>query len=161
MQLGETGVAAARWVAALATAGALFGGAVLFASSAISAQFVGPDQSAKMAPRTAAVRGVPANPSREEAQQRLRHALVPIAPRPAMPVAPPASEAGAPELASWRVVVDGLNVRTGPSGQSARAGGLERGDLVQAVSEQGAWLRISSATGVNGWVYRDHLERAL
>lgn len=55
--------------------------------------------------------------------------------------------------------VDGLNVRTGPSVESAVLGRLEAGDEGIRIDQDGNWAKIV-ANGLEGWVHTDYITEA-
>lgn len=71
----------------------------------------------------------------------------------AMPEDPPE-----PEL--LRVVADGLNVRSGPSGDSGKLFVLKQDEAVQVAEVNGSWARVTTASGETGWASQRYLAPA-
>lgn len=65
--------------------------------------------------------------------------------------------AAEPKGELFRVRVNGLNVRSGPSKDSARIFVLEFGEEVAAAETQRNWVRIVGPDGRSGWVYSKYL----
>lgn len=61
---------------------------------------------------------------------------------------------GASALARWRrVAADGVNLRSGPSRSATRLATLPRNAVVEAMGNDGAWLRVRTFAGVDGFIH--------
>jgi uncharacterized protein (TIGR02594 family) len=63
--------------------------------------------------------------------------------------------------ARYRVIAQGLNVRSAPSLNGKIIGTLRRDDVVQALSQSGDdyWYKVKTAAGKEGWASHKYLER--
>jgi uncharacterized protein YgiM (DUF1202 family) len=75
----------------------------------------------------------------------------PVAPPPGLP--PPA--AGPGDL--WRVSIDALNVRAGPSNTSPVIARVVLGQALTVHENSQGWLRIDLPQGGSGWVYNRYM----
>ncbi len=79
---------------------------------------------------------------------------------PPVPDARPAQTAEADDVPGLFEITGSLNLRSGPSTNSQRIGGLEEGDLIEVVERDGSWLSIrvlaEEGRGETGWVYGNY-----
>ena len=61
---------------------------------------------------------------------------------------PSADNAGATVV----VLVDGLNLRAEPSGTAKALQGLDKGDKVVVVKQEGKWYEVKTSEGKTGWI---------
>ncbi len=50
------------------------------------------------------------------------------------------------------MLVDGLNLREEPSGTAKTLQGLDKGEKVVVVKQEGKWYEVKTAKGKTGWI---------
>ena len=81
----------------------------------------------------------------------------PLAPAPAPPVAEVRTEAE-PAAPLWYVTGSRVNLRAGPSSDTAIVGGVSLGDRAEVLTDPTAsWVRIRTERGIEAWIYSGFL----